>query len=197
MHGICMIDEADVIFPPRSDVSKYQSVMAKTHHKVLTHFFEVIDGLLSTPHHQGRLVVLATNLPDSMDQAFRSRIHVEVTFAPERKSKPISAEPEMCAVALAWPCSLGGRPCRVSHTGRGSGVSVRLASSKRIAWRRCSRPRPNAAERLRASGRGAACAARNNKGASWPWRGAVLWAPSLGWRRASHWEPRRLAGGVF
>lgn len=80
MDGICMIDEAEVLFPPRSALMGYQSVMAKTHNMVVNHFLEVIDGMLSAPHRPGRMVILASNLPDTMDEGFRSRIRVEVTF---------------------------------------------------------------------------------------------------------------------
>ena len=50
VDGIWMIDEVEVLFAPREYLMKYQSVMAKEHHKVLNHLMDVIDGLMKTPH---------------------------------------------------------------------------------------------------------------------------------------------------
>ena len=87
----------------------------------LTHFLEDIDGLLSTPNRPGCMVVLATNLPDNMDPALRSRIRVVVAFKLPavkpctcwRRAKCLAFERR--GLAGARVCELRGRPVVQGH----------------------------------------------------------------------------------
>ena len=77
-----LIDEAEVVLGRRSVMSEYASVAVKAHQQMLGSFLVFIDGLQTKkyPPSQAPLIILATNLKEDTDEAFRSRAKISICF---------------------------------------------------------------------------------------------------------------------
>ena len=121
------VDEAEVVLGRRLVMSEYASVAVKAHQQMLGSFLVFIDGLQTKkyPPSQAPLIILATNLKEDIDEAFRSRAKISICF-----------ELPSAAQCSQWWADRGARHLAHSQFGALEFVALgRLSSLARLSFR--------------------------------------------------------------